>query len=91
MSDEIILVCALADAPLTVHGAVFDRSCSRCGRQVQVAPSGQRSLKDIPQLKIICQICYRPEEFRGFNFAGAPGEVFPEFESRRPNTRRNRN
>lgn len=53
-----VLVCAPATAEMAARGSVFDRSCSKCGERVMVAPSGQRMLKEIPGLPIICMRCY---------------------------------
>jgi hypothetical protein len=52
------LVCARADLPLTVEGASFDRSCSRCEQPVMVAPSGQEVLRNSPETGIVCFGCF---------------------------------
>lgn len=57
MADKI-LVCATYDAAIVVDGSIFDRNCSKCGIQVMIAPSGQRALRDMPGLAIICSTCF---------------------------------
>jgi len=64
-TEEYFLVCALADAPRTVPGAIFDKRCARCVRLVQIAPSGQRLLRDSAlrgrAYSIICGDCWQRE------------------------------
>jgi hypothetical protein len=59
VSDELFLVCALADAPLTVSGSSFKHHCSKCHRRVMVAPSGMQLLRERRELAILCLTCFR--------------------------------
>ena len=52
------LVCAMADQPLAIRGAIFTRLCSQCGSRVMIAPSGQRLLSLHPDLPLLCLNCY---------------------------------
>lgn len=62
MSDErSILICARADAALTIPGSDFSRLCENCTRRVQVAPSAKRLNLHV-SCRIICVSCVRPED-----------------------------
>ena len=75
MSDGRKIVCALATEPNVPQGSVFDRVCSRCGDAVMVAPSGQRSLAEDPELQILCTGCFFWVVQPGDEFAPAPGAL----------------
>jgi len=55
--EQIILVCALADAAFIVECSIYDRRCSKCASEVMIAPSGQRVLKLHPDCVIVCLPC----------------------------------
>lgn len=57
--DADFLVCAPADAPRACAGSVFCHRCHRCNRQLMMAPSGQRLLRRLPKVEIICAYCYK--------------------------------
>lgn len=62
MPDEpIILVCAPADSRRVSLGAVFFHKCSKCDKNVSLAPTGQKFLREHPQAVIVCMPCYRPQ------------------------------
>jgi hypothetical protein len=44
MLPQKLLVCALADADLTVGGSTFNRACSQCNARIMVAPLGRAAL-----------------------------------------------
>jgi predicted RNA-binding Zn-ribbon protein involved in translation (DUF1610 family) len=93
---EKVLVCASADAELSVSGASFDRACSQCGARVMVAPSGRRALARDPELVLLCIRC-------GFEAMGQcpdrtvhlatlpPDDIAQEIASAQPNIWRKRN
>ena len=92
MPDEVILVCARADALWTVAGSGFDFKCDKCGRRVMTAPSGRNYVKDHPLTGILCVDCWRR--------AGAPAmskplcgwdDVLRELKTCIPNDWRERN
>ena len=51
------LVCAPADWPYSVEGSSFDYLCSKCARQLQVAPSGLRLMRQRP-IVCVCPACF---------------------------------
>jgi hypothetical protein len=55
--NEIVVVCAFADAPLTVPGSDFSRVCSGCSKRLMVAPSGQQFIEAHPSAVVICLDC----------------------------------
>jgi hypothetical protein len=44
IDDALCLICAAATSPMMALGSALDRCCSRCGRLVMMAPSGQRRI-----------------------------------------------
>jgi hypothetical protein len=55
-----VLVCApAADALVVARGTVYAHNCSRCSRQVAMAPSGQAFMKRNPGALIICLCCFK--------------------------------
>jgi len=52
------LVCANADAPMTVKGSSFDHVCLLCKGRVMMAPSGQAKLRQEPATEVICYRCF---------------------------------
>ena len=88
-----ILVCALADAVMAVPGTVFDHACTRCGRKVMLAPTGQRVLREKQPVRIICRLCFETEKPEDIEVmpAGTVEEIRQEVRTARPNLRRNRN
>ena len=91
IDDEAILVCALADSPMAVPGSIFNHRCSACGRPVMVAPSGQRLLKSIPDVRIICSYCFEINSYDEVRGAASIEELKQEARSAKPNLRRGRN
>lgn len=91
MSEEIILVCALADSPMTVPGSIYTRTCSHCRRAVMIAPSGQSVLAAHPQASIVCDHCFKPDPDDAFGLAGTTQEIRNEVRNARPNLHRTRN
>jgi len=85
------LICARADAKRTIPGSVFDKSCSRCGARVMIAPSGQRSLRTMAGLEVLCDVCFVPAPDDRFMSAGHPGELEEELQHVVPNPWRGRN
>lgn len=52
-----VLICSLAGAPTAVAGSVFHHRCSRCSARLMVAPSGQRILREHPDVRPVCLPC----------------------------------
>lgn len=94
MSEQILLICMLADGPVAVEGAIFNRRCSACNRAVMVAPSGQRMLRQYPAAEVLCTGCFDAKEDRK-NFTVEPAasveELRHEMRTARPNYHRYRN
>jgi hypothetical protein len=93
MSEQVTLVCALADAPLVVRGSTFSHRCSKCARAVMVAPSGQRLLRNRPGTKVVCDKCMLATMAadQKLAIAGSVEEVLDEARNAEPNHRRQRN
>jgi predicted RNA-binding Zn-ribbon protein involved in translation (DUF1610 family) len=94
MPPEKVLVCASANAELSVSGASFDRACSQCGARVMVAPSGRRALARDPELVLLCIRCGFEAMSRcpegSIQIAAAP-DAAQEIASAQPNIWRKRN
>ena len=88
-----ILVCALADGPRTVQGSTFKHKCAGCGRGLMIAPSGQRRLREIPDIVTLCGACYLQTVNVGDTIqgAGTVEELREEARTAKPNLRRHRN
>jgi hypothetical protein len=77
-----LLVMRLKDM-VRVHPDQITARCSECDEEVGVYPSGQRVLKQMPDIKLVCQVCSEPVATSIL----APGAEFEPFESK-PNDRR---
>jgi len=87
-NQPVYLVCAPATGRFTARGSVFHHRCSRCQRQVRVAPSGQVWLRKYSKTKILCSYCYtkRPPEDGGLHtLAASVEEILNEMETSVPN------
>lgn len=60
--DPELIVMRLADMHV-VHPKQITARCSRCGHDVGVYPSGQRVMREIPRVKLVCQVCKMPEPY----------------------------
>lgn len=43
-----------------VHPEQITARCSACGEEVGVYPSGQRVMREVPGVKLLCQVCRWP-------------------------------
>ena len=73
-----LIVMRLADMK-RVHPDQITTQCSKCGETVAVYPSGQKVMREIPDVELICQICKTPGE----NALLAPGADLEPFQSQR--------
>jgi hypothetical protein len=93
--EEILMVCAPADSPLTATGSVFTYVCCRCTKHVMIAPSGQQFIRDhaADRITIVCMRCVDPADIPDDGIAlTAPSEIVSaEVDSARPNDWRRRN
>lgn len=59
---EAALLCMrLADMHV-VHPDQIITICSSCGEEVGVYPSGQKVMREVPRVKVLCQVCRTPGE-----------------------------
>jgi hypothetical protein len=74
-------------------GSVFDRFCHWCGERVMIAPSGQALLKTMPELKIMCAVCFASmdADAEEILLPASIEELRREIATARPNTWRQRN
>lgn len=72
--EPVYLVCAPATAPASVRGSSFDNRCSKCGRPVMTAPTGQRFLKQHADAQVLCLYCYEKLPEKGEVELAAPKE-----------------
>jgi hypothetical protein len=95
MLPKKVLVCALADAELTVAGSTFDRACSQCKARIMVAPSGRAALARDPTMVLACVRCavkaVSSDPEVSIALAGAPSDIVCEIKSAQPNFWRKRN
>jgi hypothetical protein len=88
-----VLVCARADAPLTIRESRSDQKCSKCNARVMISPDGQACLRREPGLAIICVDCLPPASEIGHVelAAESPEALARSFKGVAPNLWRNRN
>ncbi len=91
MNEKRFLICAPANAELTVPGSRFDKCCSACGSLVMIAPSGQGVLASYPDTVILCGSCYSPLPDDSSERAASIKQMAQEVASAYPNPRRWRN
>src|SRR4029450_13298517 len=91
MLPQKVLVCASADAELTVEGTTFDRACSQCKARVLVAPSGRAALAMDPSLVLLSVPCEYAAITRSsensVELAAPPSEIAHELDSVQSNPR----
>jgi hypothetical protein len=76
MTDLIVM--RLADMH-RVHPDQIEAKCSQCGEVVGVYPSGQRVMREMPGIKLVCQVCRQPTDVTVL----APGALSEPFDTRR--------
>ncbi|HEY1897034.1 MAG TPA: hypothetical protein VGG62_12205 [Terracidiphilus sp.] len=91
--NDVRIICMPADAEMTTEGAVFDRRCATCSRFVMLAATGQRLLRERPEIEIMCLPCFqatrKPDD--EIALAAPEEEIDRELDTLRPNLRRERN
>ena len=55
----MLIAMRLADM-VRVHPHQVRGWCSRCGEEVGIYPSGQKAMKQSPDIKVVCQVCSPP-------------------------------
>ena len=73
-----LVVMRLADMK-RVHPDQITGKCRTCGHDVGIYPSGQRVLREHPDVEIVCQVCRSP----GGIVLLAPGAELEPFQSRK--------
>ena len=73
-----LLVMRLKDMT-RVHPDQIEARCSKCNEVVGVYPSGQRLMKEIPDITLVCQVCKEDADISIL----APGALEEPFESER--------
>jgi hypothetical protein len=53
----MLLVCTRLADMTVVHPEQTQEHCSQCQHMVGVYPTGQRAIKDYPEMKIMCNVC----------------------------------
>jgi hypothetical protein len=56
MTDDVELVVMRLKDMVRVHPDQIEAKCSRCNEVVAVFPSGQRVMKEVPGVKLMCQV-----------------------------------
>lgn len=59
--ETALLVMRLADMHV-VHPQQIIAVCSSCGEEVAVYPSGQQVMREMRNVKLVCQVCRTPSE-----------------------------
>jgi len=66
MSEAKLVVMRLVDMARVHPDQDNSRACSECGQMVGIYPSGQRALREHPEMTIICARCaafeHRPSD-----------------------------
>jgi hypothetical protein len=71
-----LLVMRLADMTRH-HPDQIIAKCSQCQHDVAVYPSGQKVMRDIPDVRLICHVCREPSP----DAQPAPGALEEPFQS----------
>ena len=74
----ILIVMRLADMAV-VHPEQITGSCARCSEVVGIYPSGQKVMRQYPDVEIVCEKCQQP----GHRAMLAPGAEIEPFQSRK--------
>jgi hypothetical protein len=64
---------------IKVHPEQITARCSQCNEEVGVYPSGQRVMKEKPNVRLFCHVCKSP----GKNYSLAPGAELEPLQSKR--------
>jgi hypothetical protein len=59
--SERILICMRLDEMHRVHPDQIEAKCSKCNETVGIFPSGQRVLKEVERISIVCNHCAKPD------------------------------
>jgi hypothetical protein len=71
-----LLVMRLEDMTYTHPDQDNSYFCNRCRHQVGIYPSGQRMIRQFPEIEIICQICADKEKIdKNMIVESAPGAI----------------
>lgn len=73
----LLLAMRLADMH-RVHPEQITARCARCNHEVGVYPSGQRILRELSDVELVCQVCHEPGPFAQL----APGAEAEMLQSR---------
>ena len=73
-----LIVMRLADME-RVHPEQIEAKCAKCGEVVAVYPSGQRVMREVPDIELVCQVCMKPAKVSLL----APGAELEPFQSKR--------
>lgn len=73
-----LIVMRLVDMK-RVHPDQITAQCSKCGEAVGVYPSGQKVMREMPDIELICQVCKQPADVTLL----APGAELEPFQSQR--------
>lgn len=79
MKPVEMLVMRLADMT-RVHPQQITATCSLCGHEVGVYPSGQRMMRQMPELRLVCSVCSDSRGRAVINVL-APGAAIEPFET----------
>jgi hypothetical protein len=92
MSDDIYVLCAPADSKYYVPGSDFTHTCSKCGRRLMLAPTGQAFLKKNPHAKLVCP-CSADVilHAKSLGLTVPRDQMLDELMTTKPNPHRNRN
>jgi hypothetical protein len=89
--EEALLICAPADAELTVPGATFNRVCSKCSRRVMLSPTSERVFKEFRKVMLVCSSCFFKGPIEGPILIRQTEEQVAEMRTCIPNLWRRRN
>lgn len=73
-----LIVMRLADMK-RVHPEQIEARCGVCNEVVGVYPSGQQVMREIPDVRLVCQVCKTPADISIL----APGALLEPFQSQR--------
>jgi hypothetical protein len=76
-----LIVMRLADM-VRMHPDQITAQCSECKHDVAVFPSGQKIMRDMADVRLVCNVC-RPRP--GIGAEPAPGAIEEAFQSQRKN------
>ena len=79
------LICTRLGDMTVMHPEQVEKICTKCGHVVGVYPTGQRAIRDYPDMKVVCSVCVDPFEEGAESYSvGSIDEIVRETHESKP-------